>query len=215
MEKILKVMLLRHKNKFFIGLTRNEYSIFLRKFLGLILKHGKKNLAVKWFHKFLFILKKFRLRWKKIGSYRVLYNAVNKFIPYVVKGKIKYGKSGKRFSVVPLKIEGNRKYVMILNFLFRILKRKTNIFKVNKNDVVRNIKECLNGHGLGLKNKVSYIKFAMKGRHYLKESNKDFKPKKVNLLTKSLPRVFKKKLVFNKKYRIFNKVLYKFDGRNS
>ena len=147
-----------------------EFYLFLKKFVGSLLFRGNKSRAIKMYDEILYIMKKTL----KQDPMVILYYIFVKLIPIF---SIAYKRIGTRYQPVPKLASKNVRVVLIIDWLIRSLKGKSNIKGVRVNDIAKVLIDTYNDKGKALANKKAFYKRALSGRHLLstyKRKNRRF-----------------------------------------
>jgi len=151
-----------------------EFYLFLKKFVGSLIFRGNKSRAIKMYDEILYIIKKTL----KQDPMVVLYYVFVKLIPIF---SIAYKRIGSRYQPVPKLASKNVRIVLVIDWLIRSLKGKTNIKGVRINDIAKVLIDTYHDKGKALANKKAFYKRALSGRHLLstyKRKNRRFNFKK-------------------------------------
>jgi len=154
--------------------AEKEFWRFLQKFVGLFIYRGNKARAVKFIDKLLHGLKRELGRDPMV----VLYLVYLKLFPLF---SITYRRMGNRYQPVPKLAAKSVRCVLVLDWLVRGLKGKSNRRGVRANDVVALIVDTYHNRGRALALKKAFYKRALSGRHLLssyKVKNRRFNFKK-------------------------------------
>lgn len=147
-----------------------EFYYFLKKFIGSLIFEGNKTRALKMYDEILYLLKKTLKKEPLV----ILHSVFLKLVPVF---SIAYKRVGNRYQPVPRFANKNVRIVLIINWLIRNIKGKSNIRGVKVNDIVKIIIDTYNNKGKALANKKAFYKKALSGRHLLstyKRKNKRF-----------------------------------------
>jgi len=147
-----------------------EFYLFLKKFIGSLIFRGNKSRAIKMYDEILYIIKKTLKEEPMI----ILYYVFVKLIPIF---SIAYKRIGTRYQPVPKLASKNVRVVLIIDWLIRSLKGKSNIKGVRVNDIAKVLIDTYNDKGKALSNKKAFYKRALSGRHLLstyKRKNRRF-----------------------------------------
>jgi len=147
-----------------------EFYLFLKKFIGSLIFRGNKSRAIKMYDEILYIIKKTLKEEPMI----ILYYVFVKLIPIF---SIAYKRIGTRYQPVPKLASKNVRVVLIIDWLIRSLKGKSNIKGVRVNDIAKVLIDTYNDKGKALANKKAFYKRALSGRHLLstyKRKNRRF-----------------------------------------
>lgn len=146
--------------KFVLALKKNEFNYFLNKFYGSLISCGKKSLAIKMFNEFLINFKeKF-----KSDPFIALHKAVNNLIPILSSTQKKMGKI---YHAVPSLAVGKRRFVIMISWILKKQKNKTNVRGIGIKDVSRHLIDAVYKKGLLLKLKKQHLAYSLSGKHLL------------------------------------------------
>jgi len=148
------------KYNFILALKKNEFNFFLNKFFGSLISRGKKGLAVKMFNEILF---NFKAKFKS-DPFIELHKALNNLIPILSSTQKKMGKI---YHAVPSLAVGKRRFVIMLNWILKKQKNKTNVKGISVNDVSRHLIDAVYKKGLLLKLKRQHLSYSLSGKHLL------------------------------------------------
>ena len=147
-----------------------EFYLFLKKFVGSIIFRGNKSRAIKMYDEILYIVKKTL----KKDPMVILYSVFVKLVPIF---SIAYKRVGNRYQPVPRLASKNVRVVLIIDWIVRSLKGKSNIKGVRVNDIAKVLIDTYNNKGKALLNKKAFYRRALSGRHLLstyKRKNRRF-----------------------------------------
>jgi len=147
-----------------------EFYIFLKKFVGIFISRGNKSRAMRVYDEILYIIKR---RLKKEPVY-ILHKVFTKLVPIF---SIAYKRVGSRYQPVPKFASRSARSVLIIDWLFRSLRGKSNIRGVRVFDIAKVIVDTYQDKGKALAYKKSFYHRALSGRHLLstyKRKNKKF-----------------------------------------
>ena len=143
-------------------LTYRDFLIFRKKFLGMFVLRGRKSFSMKMLHYILLNLKRLKV---KTNPMKLFFLIIQRVTPFLTLGQKKYGIN---IITVPSLLFGNKKNVILLNWIFRKLRNKSNVFGVKKEDVLKNLTDIYKFKGSVLKlkeehnNKVILTKINLK-----------------------------------------------------
>jgi len=147
-----------------------EFYFFLKKFVGSFVFRGNKARAFKMYDEILYILKKTLKKEPLV----VLHDVFLKLVPLF---SIAYKRVGSRYQPVPRFANKNVRIVLMITWLIRNFKGKSNVRGIRVNDVAKVIIDTYNNKGRALASKKAFYKRALSGRHLLstyKRKNKRF-----------------------------------------
>ena len=158
-------MLLKEYNKtgkynFVLALKKNEFNFFLNKFFGSLISRGKKGIAVKMFNE---ILIKFKEKFKS-DPFVELHKAINNLIPILSSTQKKMGKI---YHAVPSLAVGKRRFVIMINWILKKQKDKTNVKGISVNEVSKHLIDAVYKKGLLIKLKRQHLAYSLSGKHLL------------------------------------------------
>jgi len=148
------------KEKLVVGLNELEMAIFLQKFNGVFIFNGKKSLSKKYFDQ---ILQKFKEIFNN-DPLISLKDSIDNLVPLL---GCAFKKVGKRVDVIPSAIYGNRRFVLMLTWIVRNLKRKSNIFGVKLADVINGLLDEKKKRGKIMQYKKDFYRKALAGRYLI------------------------------------------------
>jgi len=148
------------KYNFVLALKKNEFNYFLNKFYGSLISRGKKSFAIKQFNA---ILIKFKERFRS-DPFVELHKSINNLIPILSSTQRKIGKI---YHAVPSLAVGKRRFVIIINWILRKQKNKTNVRGVDIKDVSRNLIDAVLKKGLLIRLKRQHLASSLSGKHLL------------------------------------------------
>lgn len=151
---------INNKGLYSIIIEKNEFYYFLKKFVGTLIFKGNKSKAIKSFDEILYNLKK-ALKREPITIFFVIFK---RLIPIF---SIAYKRMGNRYQPVPKLANKNVRVVLMIDWLIRGLKGKSNIRGVRLTDIIRILIDTYKGKGKALANKKAFYKRALSGRHLL------------------------------------------------
>lgn len=162
---------INNKGLYSIIIEKNEFYYFLKKFVGTLIFKGNKSKAIKSFDEILYNLKK-ALKREPITIFFVIFK---RLIPIF---SIAYKRMGNRYQPVPKLANKNVRVVLMIDWLIRGLKGKSNIRGVRLTDIIRILIDTYKGKGKALANKKAFYRRALSGRHLLNNYRK--KNRKLN-----------------------------------
>ena len=142
---------------------KNEFYQFLKKFRGSLIFRGNSCRSYKLFDEILFIIKR-RL---SINPLYVLFNVYKRLMPIF---DVSYKRMGNRYQAIPKLSTLNRRIVLVIDWLIRSMKGKSNVFGLKVLDVANNIIDTFNNKGRALQNKKLFYKVSLYGRHFIRPS---------------------------------------------
>jgi len=148
------------KYKFVLALKKDEYNFFLNKFYGSLISRGRKSFAIKQFDN---ILMNFKEKFKS-DPFINLYKSINNLIPILSSTQKKMGKV---YHAVPKLAVGKRRFVIMINWILKKQKNKTNVRGFRIKDVSRNLIDAIYKKGLLLKLKRQHLISSLSGKHLL------------------------------------------------
>ena len=142
-------MLLKEYNKaggynFVLALKKNEFNYFLIKFYGSLISRGKKSMAIKLFNE---ILINFKQKFK-LDPFVELHKAINNLIPILSSTQKKMGKI---YHAVPSLAVGKRRFVIMINWILKKQKDKTNVKGISVKEVSKHLIDAVYKKGLLIK----------------------------------------------------------------
>jgi len=166
-------MKLKNKDLYPIIVENKEFFIFSKKFMGSLIFKGNKVKAVKSFDEVLYRLKKASKRGK--DPFETFHSIFIRLVPIF---SIAYKRMGNRYQPVPKLANRNVRSVLIIDWLIRSLKGKSNIRGVRIMDIIRALIDTYRGKGKPLALKRAFYRRSLSGRHLL--NNYKRKNSKVN-----------------------------------
>jgi len=154
-----------NKALYSIIIEKKEFYNFLKKFVGSLIFKGNKSKAIKSFDEILYNLKKVF----KIDPILIFYRIFRKLVPIFT---IAYKRLGNRYQPVPKFAHKNVRVVLMIDWLLRGLKGKSNIRGVKLMDIIRILIDTYRGKGKALANKRAFYRRALSGRHLLNSYKK-------------------------------------------
>ena len=151
---------LKLKNKYLFGLKNSEFEFFLSKFYGGLISRGRKSYAVRQFDKILVNLKK---KFKK-DPFNNLNKIANNLVPVLLS---KQKRVGKVYHSVPKIALGNRRFVVMLSWIIKKQKNKSNVLGLKIDDVSRHLIDAVNNRGLLFNLKKQHLSMSLSGKHLL------------------------------------------------
>lgn len=158
-------MLLKEYNKFgnynfVLALKKNEFNFFLNKFFGSLISRGKKGIAIKMFNE---ILVNFKEKFKS-DPFIELHKAINNLIPILSSTQKKMGKI---YHAVPSLAVGKRRFVIMINWILKKQKDKTNVKGISVKEVSKHLIDAVYKKGLLIKLKRQHLAYSLSGKHLL------------------------------------------------
>jgi len=157
-------MLLKTKkdnnDKYYLVLSDHEFELFLTKFCGSLISRGRKDYALKLFDKILLNFKK----QLKNEPFFELRKSFDNLIPILISTQKKVGKVSHS---VPKLAVGNRRFVIMLNWIIKKQKGKTNVMGFKINDISRNLIDASKKKGLLMNLKKQHLAASLAGKHLL------------------------------------------------
>lgn len=157
---LLKEYTKNNKYNFVLALKKNEFNFFLNKFYGSLISRGRKSFAIKQFNE---ILINFKENFKS-DPFVELHKAINNLIPILSSTRKKIGKV---YHAIPSLALGKRRFVIIINWILKKQKNKTNIRGININDVSKHLIDSVDKKGLLFKLKRQHLAYSLSGKHLL------------------------------------------------
>lgn len=148
------------KYKFVLALKKDEFNFFLNKFFGSLISRGKKALAVKMFNE---ILINFKEKFKT-DPFIELHKAINNLIPILSSTQKKMGKI---YHAVPSLAVGKRRFVIMISWILKKQKDKTNVKGINVKEVSRHLIDAVFKKGALIKLKRQHLAYSLSGKHLL------------------------------------------------
>jgi len=162
---------LHDKALYSIIIENEEFYNFLKKFIGALIFKGNKSKAIKSFDEILYQLKKALKR----EPLSILYVIFKKLLPIFT---IAYKRMGNRYQPVPKLANKSVRIVLMIDWIVRGLKGKSNIRGVRSTDIVKILIDTYQGKGKAIANKKAFYRRALSGRHLLNNYRK--KNRKLN-----------------------------------
>ena len=178
-------MLIKTKYNYVLGLKKSEFEFFLIKFYGSLVSRGRKSYAIKLFNR---VLIDFKIKFKT-DPFVELNKAIDNLIPILMSTQKKVGKV---YQAVPKLAVGNRRFVIILNWVIKKQKGKSNTLGLKINDVSRNLIDAVDKKGLLINLKKQHLSSVLANKHLLYSNRRRsfFKWKSSNLTQKRVQRKF-------------------------
>lgn len=133
-------------------------------FIGCLIFRGNSKRAQKYYEKLLTILK---LKYR-VDPLIILRNAFDNLYPLFAGSKKKFGK---KFTILPTFATGNRRFVMLTNWLLRNNKGKYNTRGIKMDEVIRHIIDASENKGRAISMKKTFYKNVLSARHLLNKYN--------------------------------------------
>jgi len=204
-------MLNKVKNKFSPDLKNSEFELFLSKFYGSLITRGRKDYAIKLFDEILINIKK---KFKK-DPFINLQKAINNLVPILLSTQKRVGKV---YHAVPKIALGNRRFVVMLSWIIKKQKGKSNVIGLNINDISRHLIDASLNKGVLINLKKQHLALCLSGKHLLYTNRR--KPflrwKRLKLRKKKIPKKFyydfRKRKYSKKRYMYLRKkkLLFKY-----
>jgi len=147
-----------------------EFYVFLKKFIGSLIFKGNKVKAINMFDEIMFRMKR---KFRK-DPIIILYSIFKKLVPIF---SIAYKRIGNRYQPVPKLAGKNVRIVLMITWLIRNYRNKSNIRGVRIDDITKVLIDTYHDKGKALASKKAFYKRALSGRHLLstyKRKNKRF-----------------------------------------
>lgn len=154
------------KREFIVGLDINEFDEFLNKFYGNLIFRGKKKYSIKFVD---FIFLKLKKKFKADPLIK-LYFIINNLTPLFNLSQKKVGR--KKFQYIPSLAIGKRRYFLILDWLIRKQKNKTNILGLNVKDISSKLIDANYNKGELIRLKRDFYKVALTNKYLLLKRKK-------------------------------------------
>lgn len=145
---------------FVLALKKEEFNYFLTKFYGSLISRGRKNRAIKMFNNILF---NFKAKFKK-DPFIELHKSINNLIPILSTTQKKMGKI---YHAVPSLAVGKRRFVIMISWILKKQKNKSNVRGINSSDISRHLIDAVYKKGVLLKLKRQYLAYSLSGKHLL------------------------------------------------
>ena len=140
----------------------DDFKYFLDKFFGVFIYKGKKTFAIKTLDYFFYNFKNIF----KIDPTEVLFKVIKNLMPFLVTG-LKTHK--KRNYYVPIVVKGNKRYILVIDWIVRFMKDNSNIWGVKKEDVLKALLDSFYFKGLAINLKKEQYKKALDSRYNIKK----------------------------------------------
>lgn len=157
---LLKEYTKSRKYNFVLALKKNEFNFFLNKFYGSLISRGNKSFAIKQFNE---ILINFKKNFKS-DPFVELHKAINNLIPILSSTQKRIGKI---YHAVPSLAVGKRRFVIMINWILKKQKNKTNVRGFNIKDVSKHLIDSVDKKGLLFKLKRQHLSYSLSGKHLL------------------------------------------------
>jgi len=141
--------------------SQNEFVEALTKFKGGLIFRGNKRRSRRYFDDMLFELKK---KVKGKIPLKVVHEAFNNLYPIFGASKRRYGK---KFINLPAFAMGNRKNVVLMNWVLRGHKNKTNVRGYKMDEIFRSIIDASQGKGKAMLLKRNFNEQVLASRNLL------------------------------------------------
>lgn len=193
------------KYNFVLALKKNEFNFFLNKFYGSLITRGRKSFAIKQFNE---ILIQFKNRFK-LDPFIELHKSINNLLPILSSTRKKIGKI---YHAVPSLAIGNRRFVIVINWIIRKQKGKVGVRGLNIKEVSKSLIDAIYNKGLLIKLKRQHLAYSLSGKHLLyMNRRRSFinlkRYKKISFIKKKIKNKKKTRLLLN--YEILLKKKYK------
>lgn len=197
-------MLIKEKGRYSLSLRDSEFEFFLSKFYGSLISRGRKGYAIKLFNK---ILVNFKNKFKK-DPFIELRKAIDNLIPILMSTQKRVGKV---YQAVPKLAVGNKRFVIMLSWIIKKQKGKSNVLGLKINDVSKHLIDAVDKKGVLINLKKQNLATALANKHllYVNRRRSFFKWKR--LKKKKMNRKFYYKLRHYK----YSKKRFKFLRRNN
>lgn len=153
-------MKLNKKALYSIVVENEEFFKFIKKFIGALVFKGNKVKAIMLFDEILYRLKK-TFRRSPIDVFYVI------FLRLVPIFSIAYKRMGNRYQPVPKLANKNVRVVLMVDWLIRSLKGKSNSRGVKVIDIIKILIDTYKGKGKAIALKKAFYRRALSGRHLL------------------------------------------------
>jgi ribosomal protein S7 len=147
-------------NKYFLVLDNSQFEFFLVKFCGSLISRGRKDYAMKLFDDVLFTFKKHF----NSDPFVNLRKSINNLVPVLGSTQKRVGKV---YHSVPKLISGKKKFVIMLSWIIKKQKGKSNVMGFKINDISRNLIDAFNKKGVLINLKRQHLASSLAGRHLL------------------------------------------------
>jgi len=152
------------KTKELTSLTFRDFLIFRKKLCGVFIFKGKRTLSIKTLNYILFRIK-LAYKGKKGNPMAIFFLAMKRLTPFLT---LSQNNIGKRVINVPSLLYGNKKNILLLNWTARQFRDKSNIYGINKEDVLKSLLDTLNNRGTALRHKIDHNRNVLLTRINLK-----------------------------------------------
>lgn len=196
-------MLIKVKNKYILGLKDSEFEFFLSKFYGSLISRGRKAHAIKLFNK---ILVNFKNKFKK-DPFIELRKAIDNLIPILTSTQKRVGKV---YQAVPKLAIGNKRFIIMLSWIIKKQKGKSNILGIKINDVSKHLIDAVDKKGVLINLKKQNLAVALANKHllYVNRRRSFFKWKRLK------KKKFGKKFYYKLRNSKYSKRYFKFLRKN-
>jgi len=150
----------KKKGSYRLGFKDSEYDVFYNKFYGSLIFRGRKSYAFRMFDNILFNFK----NQLKVDPYIELRKAIENLIPILGLTKKRIGKV---YHSVPKMAVGNRRFVIMLNWIIKKQKGKSNVLGFKIDDVSRHLIDAVSNRGVLINLKKQHLAVALAGKHHL------------------------------------------------
>jgi len=164
---LLKIKQKNNNYKYLLALTDSQFEFFLTKLCGSLISRGRKDYALKLFDR---ILLNFKKHFKK-DPFIDLRKSIENLIPVLTSTQKKIGKA---YHSVPKLAFGNRRFVIMLGWIIKKQKGKSNVKGFKINDVSKNLIYAVNKKGILLNLKKQHLASSLAGRHLLYTNRRKF-----------------------------------------
>jgi len=121
----------------------NDYFVFITKFLGSLISKGKRGHAIKFFnYLFLNLKKNF-----KIDPSKIMLKVLKNLVPFFVSGLKTF--RGRTF-YIPILVKGNKRNVLVIDWLVRLFRSYSNIWGIKKEDLLKSIIDSFYYRGIAM-----------------------------------------------------------------
>lgn len=177
-----------------------DFRHFFFKFLGIFIYRGKRSEASKILDFFLLNLKKSF----KLNPYKILFKIIKNLIPFLVTG-LKTHKG--RVFYVPIMVKGNKRNVLVIDWLVRLFKNYSNTWGIKKEDILKSLIDSFNLKGTAINMKKDQYNKALENKYNLKR--KGYQKYLIKLYTKYNKKVREKKYIKRRFKRLQESVQWK------
>jgi len=146
------------------SLTFRDFLVFRKKLCGVFVFRGKKTFSIKSLNYILLRLKRMDRR-KKQNPMGLFFVAMKRLTPFLT---LSQNNIGKRVINVPSLLYGNKKNVLLLQWTTRQFRDKSNIYGINREDVLKSLMDTLHNKGTALKHKIDHNRNVLLTRINLK-----------------------------------------------